>query len=117
VIMLTQTIRKIGDKRVILTYSELPKFRLVMDFGPLWAAVDPTGPCCLVHWQAKPRGERRWGIFDGETYRSFESYRSELPGEGLQLDENEIRTVPTAVICYRNARVIDQGKTAEIVGV
>jgi hypothetical protein len=113
--MLTQTIRKLSDFRVILTYADLPTFKLVMDFRPLWELVNPTGPCCLVHWQAKPRGQRRWGIFDGTTYRSFEGYSSELPGEGLQLDENQVLTVPTAVLCYRNARVIDHGRTAEIV--
>ena len=115
--MRTQTIRKISDFRVVLTYSELPKFKLVMDFKPLWELVTPDGPCCLVHWQAKPRGERRWGIFDGQIYRSYEGYSSELPVEGVQVDENQVLTVPTAVLCYRNARVIDHGKTAEIVSI
>lgn len=115
--MLTQKIRQIGEFRFMLTYPDLPEFKLLVDFRPLWEALAPAGPCCLVHWQAKPRGQRRWGIFDGETYRSFESYRSELPCEGMQLNESEVITVPTAVLCYRGARVIDHGVTAEIVGV
>lgn len=115
--MLVQNIRKIADFRFVLTYREMADFKLLMDFRPLWEAVNPTEPCCLVHWQAKPKGERRWGIFDGASYRSFESYRSDVPGEGLQLDEKLVPTVPTAVICYRGARVIDHGETAEIVGV
>lgn len=112
-----QTIRKISDYRFLLTYKSLRDFRLLMDFRPLWEAVNPTGPCCLVHWQAKPRGQRRWGIFDGESYRSFEGYSSELPCEGLQLDEQQVLTVPTAVLCYRKARCISEGNTAVIVGV
>lgn len=115
--MLTQTIRKLSDFRVILTYPEIPTFKLVMDFGPLVEHLGPTGPYCLLHWQAAPKGERRWGVFDGDSYRSFAGYTSGCACKGVQLDEAEVKTKPTAVIYYPETRCIVDGEQAIIVGV
>jgi hypothetical protein len=113
--MLKQKIRKLSDTRFQIIYRELPKFKLFVDFRPLIESLGLTEDFCLVHWQARPRGERRWGIFDGKGYRGFESYRSELPCEGMQLDERLQTTVPTAVLCYRNARLLVEGDEAIVV--
>jgi hypothetical protein len=88
-----QQVRRLTAYRHQILYPvEMPSFRLVVDFGPLVEALNLTGDYCLVHWQARPRGERRWGVFSCEggehRYQGCWDYRSELPCQGFQLNES-----------------------------
>ena len=96
--------------KVSLTYSTMPDFNLAMDFNPLIEKFRLVGQFCLLHWQAKPFGERRWGVYDAGS----DSYASLLYSELdlqviprlLQVDENIVKTVPTAVIYFPRSRII-----------
>jgi hypothetical protein len=115
-----QQVRRLTAYRHQILYpTELPTFRLVVDFGPLVEALNLTGDYCLVHWQARPRGERRWGVFscEGEEhrYQGCWGYRSDLPCQGFQLNESGVAVVPTAVLVYRDAVVRMGQQFAEIV--
>ena len=96
--------------KVTLTYPEMPDFKLQMDFNPIIERFRLRGQFCLVHWQAKPFGQRRWGVYDGgsDNYVAFKDHELELQvtGQPLQVDENLIKTVPTAVFWFPNSKLV-----------
>lgn len=100
------------DKRTILTYPSLPDFKLEMDFNPIIDKFRLKGKFCLLHWQAKPLRERRWGIYDSENdeYFSRESQQVEIKSIPilLQIDESTVKTVPTAVLYFPNSSVLQE---------
>lgn len=109
--MLTPTIET-SQGRVRLSYTHLPDFELKMDFNPIIEKFQLVGKLCLLHWQAKPFGLRRWGIYDAGIDQYFSATWDCLDvncsGIPLQLDETIVTTVPTAVIYFRDARVEKQ---------
>lgn len=100
------------EGRVRLTYPHLPDFELKMDFNPIIDRFNLTGNFCLLHWQAKPFGLRRWGIYDAGIDEYFaatwDCVDISCGGIPLQLDETTATTVPTAVIYFKNSKVIEQ---------
>jgi len=73
---------------------------LELDFNPVIEQFDLSGDFCLIHWQARPKGHRQWGIYSS----SDDSYRSTLDVklnglvcESLQLNDVEAKTIPSAV--------------------
>jgi hypothetical protein len=101
------------DGVVSLTYSSLPEFKLVMNFFPIINQFRLNGNFCLLHWQAKPFGERRWGVYDAgvDEYTSLQYCELELKGipRLLQVDENKVKTVPTAVLYFPDCKLIKDG--------
>jgi hypothetical protein len=65
-----QLIKNEGTK-VELRYSDRPDFLMKMDFGPIIRYHKLTGNFVIVHFQAMPKGERRWGVFDGATQQYY----------------------------------------------
>lgn len=57
-----------------------------------------------MHWQAKPRGFRRWGLYDvnDDEYYSREYYQirfnTAVKQELIQANDNAIKENPVAVI-------------------
>lgn len=105
--------------RVKLTYPHLSDFELKMDFNPIIEAFRLTGFFCLLHWQAKPFGLRRWGIYDAGIDKYFATTWDHLhiancTGTPLQIEETKVTTVPTAVIYFRNTKT-EQHKYTSIV--
>lgn len=108
--MLSPEITITGKAKVRLAYPSLPNFELNMDFNPLIDKFKLAGNFCLMHWQAKPFGLRRWGIYDNEanTYLAAEWNQIQclsIP-EFLQINEEIIKTVPTATLLFRNSKVL-----------
>lgn len=99
--------------KVLLTYPTMPDFNLAMDFNPIIEKFRLHDRFCLLHWQAKPFGERRWGVFDGGTDNYVSVKYSELElnvvPQLLQIDEKIIKTVPTAVLFFDNSQLIKNG--------
>lgn len=100
--------------RVSLTYLSMPDFVLEMDFNPFidLLAIRNTR-FCMLHYQAKPFGERRWGIYDSSTdnYVSLESREVNihtLP-RLLQVDETLVKSVPTAILYFPRSKLIKNG--------
>ena len=68
----------------------------------------------LKHWQAKPIGLRRWGVFCfGESGSSYLSYWPEqmesFNGESLDIQVSEGDFQPTAVVAYPRSVVVVEG--------
>ncbi|MDX2215295.1 MAG: hypothetical protein SFY66_18670 [Oculatellaceae cyanobacterium bins.114] len=102
--MLEQQLRQLSKFRFAITYPKLPGFILRLNFEPIILSHNIEGNYALLHWQAMPKGERRWGCFcmkDGETsYQSFIELNpvSGVTLRGIQIDETFFTFVPTAVI-------------------
>lgn len=115
--MLTPQI-EIAERRVKIRYPELPEFELKMDFNPLVETFKLSGQFCLLHWQAKPFGERRWGVYDERLGQYFSCEWNNLAirsiGIILQIDERVVQTVPVAVVCYKDSKV-EKGNYLSIV--
>lgn len=107
-------IRKLSHWRFLLEYSDLDAFRLVVNFEPLAIATGLADNYCLLHWQAKPHGRRKWGIFcheGGETrYISPVGFFCDLPILTVQVDETVITTVPTAALAVKQAKLRQEGE-------
>jgi hypothetical protein len=100
------------NKQITLTYPHLPDFELKMNFDPIIERFQLTGKFCLLHWQAKPFGLRRWGLYDAgidqyfaTTWDCIDIKCNAIP---LQLDETIIKTVPTAVLYFKDCKAINQ---------
>lgn len=79
---------------------------LLMDFNPIINKYKLDGNFVLIHWQAKPRFLRTWGLFDGST-RQYNVVNTQLifpvrQAALVDVDERLINTVPTAMILYDN---------------
>lgn len=65
---------------------------------------------CLLHWQAMPKGLRRWGLYDSISEQYYSADEVENINEGrfitLQLNENIIKTVPVAVLFFPNTKLL-----------
>ncbi|MEG4419380.1 hypothetical protein QUA70_12325 [Microcoleus sp. LAD1_D5] len=96
--------------KVSLTYPLLPGFNLQMDFNPIINWFRLRGQFCILHWQAKPFGERRWGIYDAgaDSYTSLKYCELELRAipRLLQIDEQVIKTIPTAVLYFPASKLV-----------
>jgi hypothetical protein len=87
-----------------------------MDFNPLINFFNLQGKFCLLHWQAKPFGLRRWGVFCNSNKRYYSADYNQIqinPVDRLQLlqiDERKFIDIrPTAVLYIANAKVIEMG--------
>lgn len=79
--------------------------QLLLDFNPIIDRFKLSGRFKLIHWQARPKGHREFGIYDHEldSYRSLVALESIGYGSTqlLQLDDATANTLPSAVICHR----------------
>lgn len=108
IIQLSQTRFQVG-------YPGFPP--LTIDFAGVLAEAQRQFPdannLLLKHWQARPPGQRRWGVFcwkngNGSycSYWPFEIKRSDLLHMEIQIPDGGIP--PTAVLCYPNAILVKE---------
>ena len=97
--------------KVVLTYPLLLDFELQMDFNPIIDWFQLKGYFCLLHWQAKPFGERRWGVYDSKTDSYWSLLYDQLQIRAiprlLQVDETTVKSVPTAVLYFSDSRLMN----------
>lgn len=104
-------VRRISDTSFFMQWVGLPNTGLTIDFKPIITHYDLKGSFCLIHWQAKPKNHRRWGVYDSTSkqYYSFQCGQLEFqsnPWNLLQVDERIVKTVPTAVVHIPNSKVV-----------
>lgn len=101
------------EGKVSLTYLAMPDFNLQMDFTAIINWFKLQGQFCILHWQAKPFGERRWGVYDAgaDLYASlkYNQLQPKVVPQTLQVDERLIKTVPTAVLLFPNSKLVKNG--------
>jgi hypothetical protein len=94
----------------------IPNSIIQMDFNPLINAFNLKGAFCLIHWQGKPFGLRRWGVFCNQSKHYYTvdynqiQFAPQHQLELLQIDENKFPDIrPTAVLYIANAKVVEVG--------
>jgi hypothetical protein len=85
----------------------LPNSHVVIDFNPIINflrsenLIDINDPFCIVHYQARPKDLRQYGIWHSGEYRSFrDCIRSEVPSICVCLNEPLLQLPPNAAIVY-----------------
>jgi hypothetical protein len=102
-----------GRGKFYLGWDEKPSEPLTLDFNPIIFTFNLKGKYLLIHWQARPKGLRKWGFYDSisDNYYSPEfRHNIQLPAsvpQFLQLTENDYKTVPTAVVYIPDASIKD----------
>lgn len=80
--------------------------RLTVDFNPFIQRFKLSGNIALLHWQARPKNMRTWGLFNlnDDTYEILLGETQNFAYEGiftlLELPEMQYNTVPTSVILF-----------------
>ena len=104
-----KTIIKLEYAKFKIINHEVPDSILELNFKPLihkFALRRHND--FLLHWQAKPKGYREWGIYSlkDDNYYSIKSITlNRVLQETLQLDDATADTVPSAVIQVKNAEL------------
>ncbi len=81
---------------------------LELDFQPVIDQFELEGDFILIHWQARPKGHRQWGIYSSrdDNYRSTSELAINLASvKSLQLDDATAKTIPSAVLYVQEERI------------
>lgn len=121
---MTHLIEKLGQAQFNIEWKDEADSLIHLDFRPLLDNYRLNyNPSVLEHWQAKPFGLRRWGLYDiiYDTYYSAEAeniiFGRNLDIRNLQIPEKNYPTIrPTAVKLYSKCIVTDLGNNRYMVG-
>ena len=104
-----KTIQKLSKAKFKVSTDNIPNSELELDFNPIIDEFNLKGDFLLIHWQAKPKGYRKWGIYASKSDRYYSLSAIDMErwtGNTLQLDDLTAKTVPSAVLLVRDARLI-----------
>lgn len=93
-------IKKLGKARFRVTTLGVAKSQLFLDFNPLIQKFKLKGNFKLIHWQARPKGYREWGIYHSSTdsYESIPEFEIKGNFKSLQIPDEQAIAIPSAVI-------------------
>lgn len=103
---MTQVIERLANATFRSQWQNIPDSTLKLNFDVLidHFGLTDVGSFCLVHWQAKPKGLRRWGVYcrSADMYYAADEivFDEGLTIQTLQMDERVVKTVPTAVLFF-----------------
>lgn len=114
-----QVISKISARKFAMHWLGHLNSNLVVDFTPVINQNNLVGSYVLIHWQAKPKNLRTWGLYDSRTdsYHSFKKgdiFFPESRIEIVDIDEKFVNTVPTALIMIPNSYFSESSSSVEI---
>lgn len=110
--MQNQITERLGKAKFRIQWENLPNSSILMDFNPLIEQFKLKGNYALFHWQAKPFGLRRWGLYFSphDYYYPFDYNDLEINERVnltfLQLDETRWGVKPTAVLLVEDISVL-----------
>lgn len=99
-----KNIQKTGVAKFRVTTPGVTGNDLDLDFNPLIKEFNLSGNYSLLHWQARPKGYRQWGIYSSkdDSYRSIAEVKiNNATLRSLQLDDKTATSVPSAVFYTR----------------
>lgn len=88
----------------MVTTIDVPNSELQLDFNPIIEQFKLLGDYYLIHWQARPKGHREYGIYTSvdDSYRSTDKIPIRYGGMACyQLDDATANTIPSAVIYFK----------------
>lgn len=106
-----QIIRKASQGIILLFWIDdlnqtIPDSLITLDFNPIIKAANLVKNFAICHYQARPKGLRKWGIFYEGDYFSVKKINSAVPYESIWLDESDLIYPPNAVIVHKNCKLI-----------
>ena len=106
-----QIIRKASEGIFILFWIDnlgevIPDSLITLDFNPIIKSANLIKDFAICHYQARPKGLRKWGIFYADDYFSVEKISSSVPYESTWLDETNLNFPPNATLIHRNCQLI-----------
>ncbi|MEE3716276.1 hypothetical protein V2H45_05910 [Tumidithrix elongata RA019] len=106
-----QTITKLAESTFRCSWVGVENSTLKLNFDVLIDHFQLEGKFCLVHWQAKPRNFRKWGVYchSADAYFSVKFdkliFEEGMTVKALQIPDKVTHTIPTAVLIYLNTYV------------
>ena len=102
-----KTIQKIAKAKFKISTDNVANSEIELDFNPIIHEFALEGDYQLIHWQAKPKGHRQWGIYSSKTdsYHSIADF-DEVKSKPLQLNDETATTVPSAVLLVSGCKLI-----------
>lgn len=101
-----QIIKAIALHQITLSWEEnnklVPDSLLELNFAPFYSIYDLAESDVLLHFQAKPKGLRKWGIYQNKQYYSVSTIQAIAQHETLTIIDDNL---PSNVILCRNAQV------------
>lgn len=109
--MTKQIIRKASQGIILLFWIDdlgemIPDSLITLNFNPIIKAANLVKNFAICHYQARPKGLRRWGIFYEGDYFSVKKINSAVPYESILLDESDLFYPPNAVLVHRNCQLV-----------
>jgi hypothetical protein len=98
-----KSVTKISKARFRVVTPEIANSKLVVNFNPIIDEFNLKGNFYLIHWQARPKGYRQWGIYSSkdDTYTSTEQPpKSHGLVQYLMLNDRAAYTIPSAVVLF-----------------
>lgn len=101
-----KTIKKIDTAKFEISTEGVENSKLTLDFARIIDEFKLKGDYYLIHWQARPKGFREWGIYSSktDTYTSTEEIQISYGGwSTLQLNDKTAQSIPSAVIYFKGS--------------
>lgn len=98
-----KTVQRISKAKFKISTPNVPNSELLLDFNPVIDEFKLVGNFYLIHWQARPKGYREWGIYSSrdDTYTSTELPNQKAMGScRLLMLDDPANTIPSAVIAF-----------------
>ena len=105
---MSKQITKIQKAKFKVTTPGVTGSELELDFQPVIDEFNLEGNFILIHWQARPKGHREWGIYSSrdDNYRSIAELKlNNVWLKSLQLDDTTAKTIPSAVLYGDDDRI------------
>lgn len=103
-----KSVQNVSLAKFKVVTPQVPNSELLLDFSTLINEFKLSGDFLLIHWQARPKGYRQWGIYSSvdDSYRSVDELRINWSKvRSLQLDDKTANTIPSAVLLVENVAV------------
>ncbi len=99
-----KSVQHISKAKFKISTVDVPESEILLDFNPVIEQFQLRGKFYLIHWQARPKGHREYGVynFEADSYISGDNFPVSYGSHQLlMLDDLTAATVPSAVICFR----------------
>lgn len=115
-----QKVIKLGERQFKVFWEQYETQALRLDFRPLVTQLNINSPTVFLHWQGRPFGLRRWGVYcwESDQYYGVDHDKltlGDLPAITYQIPEKQFKTLPTAVLVYRNCVVQSKEHNIQLV--
>lgn len=106
-----KTIQHISKAKFKISTPSVPNSELLLDFNPIIDEFKLVGNFYLIHWQARPKGHREWGIYSAkdDTYTSSVSFPPAYGKVDLKMLDDPAKSIPSAVVVFKGKMMNERG--------